>query len=44
MASDDEFSYDNVKRWTNRFRILQDYDLMIIPINMGQGGKKNMRK
>jgi hypothetical protein len=28
------FSYENVRRWTAKFEILQQYDLMIIPINI----------
>jgi len=28
------FSYDNVKRWTAQFDILQQYDLMLIPIHV----------
>ena len=34
MTHDGEFLYDNVKRWTTQFKILRDYDLMIIPINI----------
>jgi hypothetical protein len=34
MTSDGVFSHDNVKTWTAKFEILQQYDLMIIPINI----------
>ena len=34
MTSDGVFSHDNVKNWTAQFKILQQYDLMIIPIHV----------
>ena len=34
MTLDDIFSYDNVKRWTAKFNIPQQYDLFLIPINV----------
>jgi Ulp1 family protease len=34
MTSDCEFSHENVERWTECVKIIQDYDLMIIPINI----------
>ncbi len=34
MTSDGVFSHDNVKNWTAKFEILQQYDLMIIPIHV----------
>jgi hypothetical protein len=34
LTLDGVFSYDNVKRWTAKFDILQQYDLMIIPIQV----------
>ena len=34
MTPDGKFSHENVERWTEQFKILLDYDLMIIPINV----------
>jgi len=34
MTPDGVFSYDNVKRWTKKFEILRQYDLMLIPIHI----------
>ncbi len=34
MTSGGVFSHDNVKSWTANFKLLQQYDLMIIPIHV----------
>ena len=34
MTSDGAFSHDNVKSWTAKFKLLQQYDLMIIPVHV----------
>jgi hypothetical protein len=34
MTSEGAFSYESVKSWTARSKILQEYDLMIIPIQV----------
>jgi len=34
MVREGEFSYDAVRRWTRKFDILRDYDLMLIPIHI----------
>jgi Ulp1 family protease len=34
MTSEGVFSHDNVKSWTAKFKLLQQYDLMIIPVHV----------